>query len=425
MGSTTTVVIGAGHCGLAMSRHLADRSIDHVVVERGEVANSWRTQRWDSLRLLTPNWMTRLPGYAYAGADPDGYLTAPEVAQLISDYALVSAAPVLTGTTVTSVRAAGAGFTVRTDRGSWRARTVVLASGACGVATVPALAEHLPARITTVTAADYRNPGNLPTGGALVVGASASGIQIAEELHRSGRPVTLAIGEHVRMPRTYRGRDILWWMDASGLLDERYDQVDDLVRARNLPSMQLVGSPGRTVDLNALREIGVRLVGRLAGIRDGILHSSGSLPNVCALADLKLGRLLATIDTWAEGAGLGGERPRCAPTVVPAAPLSLDLRSKEISTIVWATGFRTDWSWLDVPVFDRKGRVVHDGGVTAVPGLYVIGLPFLRRRKSSLIDGAAADAADLSAHLARYLDTLEPATPRPMGTARLPDRQAG
>src|SRR5436190_2096234 len=187
MPDTTTVIIGAGHCGLAVSRCLAARSIDHVVLERGEVANSWRTQRWDSLRLLTPNWMTRLPGYAYAGADPDGYLTAPEVARLIGDYAQMSSAPVRTGTTVTSVRAAGGGFTVHTDRGRWRARTVVLASGACGIAGVPALAQHLP-RITTVTAADYRSPAELPTGGALVVGASASGIQIAEELHRSGRP---------------------------------------------------------------------------------------------------------------------------------------------------------------------------------------------------------------------------------------------
>ena len=234
-----------------------------------------------------------------------------------------------------------------------------------------------------------------------MVGASASGVQLADELHRSGRPVTLAVGEHVRMPRTYRGRDILWWLDASGLLDQRYDEVDDLVRARNVPSMQLVGSPGRTVDLNALSSAGVRLAGRLAGIQDGVAQFSGSLPNVCALADLKLGRLLNTIDAWAGAAG-----ERFAPTVVRAAPLGLDLRSGEISTIVWATGYRPDLSWLDVPVLDRRGRVVHDGGVTACPGLYLIGMPFLRRRKSSLIDGAADDAAELTTHLAGHLDAL-------------------
>jgi putative flavoprotein involved in K+ transport len=398
---TTTVIVGAGHCGLAMSHCLAVRSIDHIVLERGQVANSWRTQRWDSLRLLTPNWMTRLPGYAYRGADPDGYLSARQVTAMLADYAAASAAPVLTGVTVTSVRAAAGGYIVQTDQGSWRAPTVVLACGAAALPAVPALARLVPDGITSVTAAGYRNPGELPEGGVLVVGASASGIQLAGELARSGRPVTLAVGEHVRMPRTYRGRDILWWLDASGVLDQRYDEVNDLARARNVPSMQLVGSPGRTVDLNALSSAGVRLAGRLAGIADGVAQFSGSLPNVCALADLKLGRLLNTIDAWAGAAG-----ERFAPTIVRSAPLGLDLRSGEISTIVWAMGYRPDLSWLDVPVLDRKGRVVHDGGVTARPGLYLIGMPFLRRRKSSLIDGAAGDAAELTGHLAGHLDAL-------------------
>ena len=304
---TTTVVVGAGHTGLAMSRCLADRSIDHVVLERGEVAHSWRTQRWDSLRLLTPNWMTRLPGFAYGGEDPDGYLTASETAQLIADYAKDSAAPVRANTTVVSVRPVERGYVVQTDQDTWHARTVVSASGGSAVPHVPALRDGVPAGITSLTPADYRNPGQLPDGGVLVVGASASGVQIAEELYRSGRPVTLAVGEHVRLPRTYRGKDILWWMDASGLLDERYDEIADLPRARRLPSMQLVGSPDRrTVDLNALRRLGVRLVGRLAGIRDGVAQFSGSLANMAALADLKLGRLLDTFDAWAAEAAVDG-----------------------------------------------------------------------------------------------------------------------
>jgi putative flavoprotein involved in K+ transport len=398
---TTTVIIGAGHCGLAMSHCLAARSIDHIVLERGEVANSWRTQRWDSLRLLTPNWMTRLPGYAYRGADPDGYLRARQVTAMLEDYADASTAPILTGTTVTSVRATGRGYIVRTDQGTWHAPTVVLACGAATRPAVPALAWLVPAGITCVTPAGYRNPSELPQGGVLVVGASASGIQLADELHRSGRPVTLAVGDHVRMPRTYRGRDILWWLDASGVLDERYDEVDDLVRARNVPSMQLVGLPGRTVDLNALSSAGVQLVGRLAGIQDGVAQFSGSLPNLCALADLKLGRLLERIDAWAGAAG-----ERFTPTAVPTAPLGLDLRSGQIATIAWATGYRPDLSWLDVPILDRRGRVVHNGGVTASPGLYLLGMPFLRRRKSSLIDGAADDAAELTTHLAGHLDVL-------------------
>ena len=265
MPDTTTVIVGAGHCGLAMSRCLAARSIDHVVLERGEVANSWRTQRWDSLRLLTPNWMTRLPGYAYDGADPDGYLTAGRSRRCSRTTPAASAAPVLTGTTVTSrARSRDGGFIVRTDQGSWRAPTVVLACGAATCRRCRRPARLVPDGITSLTPADYRNPDQVPEGGVLVVGASASGIQIADELHRSGRPVTIAVGEHVRMPRTYRGRDILWWLDAAGVLDERYDEVDDLVRARSLPSMQLVGSPGRTLDLNALT-VGRSAAGRPPG----------------------------------------------------------------------------------------------------------------------------------------------------------------
>jgi putative flavoprotein involved in K+ transport len=245
----------------------------------------------------------------------------------------------------------------------------------------------VPAEVVTVTAADYRNPDRLPSGEVLVVGASASGVQIAEELQRSGRPVTLAVGEHVRVPRTYRGRDILWWMDASGLLDERWDQVPDLLRARNLPSMQLVGSPQRTtLDLNALAALGVRLVGRFAGVRDGTAQFAGSLPGVCTLADLKLGRLLDTLDAWADRAGIAADPPhRFAPTAPPVpAALSARLGDGGIATIVWATGYRPDLSFLEVDVFDRRGAVLHDGGVTASPGLFVLGLPFLRRRKSTL-----------------------------------------
>ncbi|MTD54395.1 NAD(P)-binding domain-containing protein [Amycolatopsis pithecellobii] len=405
MPETTTLVIGAGHCGLAVSRHLAGRSIDHVVLERGEVANSWRTQRWDSFRLLTPNWMTRLPGFSYAGDDPDGYQTAPEVARLIGDYAKASGAPVRANTTVESVSPAGNGFVVHTDPDVWRARTVVLASGSHNLPRLPPVADAVPPHIFTLSALDYRSPAQLPEGGVLVVGASSSGIQIAHELHRSGRPVTLAVGEHVRMPRLYRGRDILWWMDASGVFDERYDEVPDLTRARNLPSMQLVGSPERsTVDLGTLTRLGVRLAGKFAGIRDGRAQFSGSLPNVCALADLKLGRLLGTFDTWATETGFDEcEAPeRFAPTELPGKP-PLTLQLGEFSSIVWATGFRPDLSWLEVPVTDRKGRVVHDGGVTSWPGLYLVGAPFLRRRRSSLIDGAAADAHEITEHVAAHL----------------------
>lgn len=407
---TTTVVIGAGQGGLAMSSCLADRSIDHVVLERGEVANSWRTERWDSLRLLTPNWQCRLPGSDYAGDDPDGFMMMPEVVRFIDRYARHVDAPVQTHTLVTSVLHMNGGYEVATDRGSWACATVVLATGAFNIARVPDCAEAVPSHMTTLTPMQYRTPSQLPEAGVLVVGASATGVQIADEVHRSGRPVTLAVGEHVRAPRVYRGRDIHWWMQAAGVLDERYDQVDDIVRARRLPSMQLMGTPERqTVDLNALTAIGVQLVGRLAGVRDGRAQFSGSLLNKCALADLKLVRLLDAIDAWAAENGIDDVPPphRFEPTKVAASPrLWLDLASGEIETIIWATGFRPDYSWLDLPVLDRKGQIRHDGGVVETPGVYLIGAPFLRRRKSSFIDGACDDARELVVELASYLDQL-------------------
>jgi len=408
MRTTTTVIIGAGHAGLAMSRCLTDRSIDHVLLERGDVAHSWSTGRWDSLRLLTPSWQSRLPGHRYTGRDPDGYMTMPEVIGYLRGYATVIDAPVATNTEVTSVRVDGDGYVVTTTDGSWRARTVVLASGACGVPELPAPAAELPSGVRSMAAAEYRKPDQLEHGGVLIAGASATGIQLADEIHRSGRPVILAVGGHVRTPRTYRGMDIMWWLDAAGILDERHDEVDDVSRVRSLPSFQLVGTPARaTIDLNTLQASGVRIVGRVAGLRDGTALLSGSLRNVCKLADLKLVRMLDAIDEWATTHGLDGEveaphRPE--PTFVqPSPPLAIPLGTGEIKTVIWATGYRPDFRWLDVPVLDHKGRIEHDGGVTPVPGLYVMGMPFLRRRKSTLIDGAADDATDLSTHLAGHL----------------------
>jgi len=395
-----------------MSRCLADRAIDHVVLERGEVAHTWRTERWDSLRLLTPNWQSRLPGFCYEGDYPDGYRTMPEVIAFIERYAKAISAPVQTHTRVTSVRKAETGFFVGTDRDDWRCCAVILASGACNIARVPACANRVPRSIRALTAQDYRNPGQLPEGGVLVVGASASGTQIAYEVHRSGRPVVLAVGEHIRAPRMYRGKDLEWWMDAAGVLNERFDEVDDIARARRVPSLQLAGTPDRsTLDLNCLTAMGVKLVGRLAGITEyGMAQFSGSLRNMCALSDLKMGRLLDTIDAWTRENGLdettaSPERP--PPTRVDGAPpLTLDLRSGEIKTIVWASGYRPDYSWIEIPILDRKGMLQHEGGVVCEPGLYLMGAHFLRRRKSSLIDGAGDDARDLSAHLAAYLSNI-------------------
>ena len=404
----TTVVIGAGHAGLAASWFLSGRSIDHVVLERGEVANSWRRERWDSLRLLTPNWQSRLPGAAYDGPDPDGYMTMREVIAFITRYADVCRAPVRTQTAVTSVTRTGDGYRVVTSGGPIQCRTLVVATGACNRASVPALHEAIPPDIVQVTPLDYRHPGQLPEGGVLVVGPSATGVQLAHEIHRSGRPVTLSVGEHVRLPRTYRGRDVLWWMDASGLWNQRYTEVDDLTRARRLPSPQLVGTPERiTLDLNALADLGVELVGRVSAIRDGRVLFSGGLRNAFALADLKMERLLETFDAWAAEArpdGVAGEPERFAPTRVPkTSRLQIDLRGGEIRSVVWATGFRPDYRWLEMPVLDEKGHLRHDGGVVDSPGMYALGLPVLRRRKSTFIHGIEDDAREVVEHLVGHL----------------------
>ena len=374
------------------------------------MASSWRRERWDSLRLLTPNWQSRLPGTAYEGGDPDGYMSAPEVAELIERFAQSARAPVRTETEVTSLQRVGEdGYRIVTEHGEIQARTVVIASGACNLPAVPAFADAVPVDVEQITPFVYRNPDQLPDGGVLVVGASATGVQLAAEIRRSGRPVTTSVGEHVRLPRTYRGRDVLWWMDASGVWDQRHDEVEDLTRARRLPSPQLVGdAERRTLDLNALMAFGVDLVGRWASVREGVALFSGGLRNVCSLADLKMNRLLDGFDEWARTSGSDAEvdaPERHAPTPAPRSPrLHLDLRSGEIRSIVWATGFRPDYRWLDVPVVDAKGQLRHDGGVVVdSPGVYALGLSVLRRRKSTFLHGIEDDAREVIDELNGYL----------------------
>ena len=403
---TPVVVIGAGQAGLAMSHHLTGRGIDHIVLDRGEVANSWRTERWDSLRLLTPNWMSRLPGYRYEGPDQDGYMTKDETIAFLDGYRHDFGAPVQTHVAVERVDACDFGFEVVTDLGTWSCDAVVAATGASSEPHLPPVATDVPRRIHQLTALEYRNPGQIGDGGVLVVGASASGAQIADELARAGRPVTLAVGGHIRLPRLYRQRDIHWWMDVIGQLDERYDDEDDISKARRLPSLQLVGTPERrTLDLNALIGSGIDVVGKLMGIAGTKAQFSGALANVVANADLKQNRLLERIDEFATEHELDADLPasnRPEPTVVGSVPTEIEL--DRFDTIIWATGYRPCYTWLDRAAFDQRGRVVHDGGVCALPGLYLLGPPFLRRRKSSFIDGVGPDAADLAGHLHAHLD---------------------
>ena len=402
---TTVVVIGGGQAGLAMSWWLTSAGIDHVVLERGDVAQSWRTRRWHSLRLLTPNWMTRLPGHGYDGDEPDGYQRADDVVALLDAYGRAFGAPVRTHTTVIGVTRSASGFQVDTDDGPWRCRAVVVATGTEGETKVPAPARDLPDHLQQITAMRYREPGQVAPGEVLVVGASASGVQIADELQRAGRPVTVAVGDHVRVPRTYRGRDIYRWMHDLGILDERYDEVPDLVRARRLPSLQLAGTPQRrTLDLAALTAAGVELTGRFVGVARGRAQFSGSLPNLLKAADLKQGRLLDRIDEHVAEHGLQDQvalpdRPSATP--IPAVVTELDLA--RFAAVVWATGHRPRYPWLDPALLDHRGAIRHDGGLLDVPGMYVLGLPFTRRRRSNLLAGVGPDAQLLATHLKEHL----------------------
>jgi len=407
MSHVDCVVIGAGQAGLAMSRCLIDRGVGHVVLERGRVAERWRSERWDSLRLLTPNWQSRLPGFSYDGPDPDGYMSMPEVVDYLERYAASFGAPVRSGVTVRSVTRDGGAFLIRTSAGDWRARAVVVATGYSDTPRVPDVARRFPAGMTHVVPTEYRRPELLPEGGVLVVGASSTGIQLADELHRSGRPVTIAVGQHLRLPRSYRGRDILWWLDRMGLFGEGVGQVYDVEISREQPSLQLVGHPDHiTLDLRGLRERGVRVVGRLLDVHDGLARFDDDLVAKTAAADFKLASLLDRIDRFIshegiEAAPAGPFEPHCLDFV--DAERTLRLEDAGIRTVLWATGFRRRYPWLQVPVLDERGEIRHAGGITAEPGFYALGLHFMRRRNSAFIDGVGDDARALTEHVTRYL----------------------
>jgi putative flavoprotein involved in K+ transport len=396
-----TVVIGAGQAGLATSRYLTEAGRDHAVLDRGRVAESWRSARWDSLRLLTPNWMTRLPAWSYTGPDADGFMSAAELAAYLEDYAASFEAPMHEHTPVTDVSPMAHGYRVTTFRGSWFARNVVIATGPSR--HVPGLARRLDPDLRQIHTNSYRSPERLPAGGVLVVGASASGTQIAAELQRSGRRVVLAVGSHSRLPRRYRGMDIMWWLEQSGMLSRTIDEVPDPRQARTQPSLQLRGgTPAEQADLGTLDRLGVEITGRLIGV-DGLrLRFADDLPVTASDADQRMRRTLAKIDRFIETSGLEAEvlpRETTGPIILPSARHELDMRAAGITTVVWATGHRFRYPWLRVPVFDGDGHVMHHRGVTAAGGLYVIGERFLHRRDSSFIDGARHDARTITDHI--------------------------
>lgn len=412
MTRTDVAIIGAGQAGLATSVCLSSRGIDHVVLERGQVGERWRSERWPSLTLLTPNWQTRLPGFRYDGADPDGYMGTLEVADFLERYAALGHVAVERNAEVTRVERASGGFFLRTECASWHAANVVVATGYSDVPSVPAVAHALPADLFQLTPGEYRGPEKLPPGGVLVVGAAASGIQLADEIQASGRQVTLAVGRHLRLPRMYRGRDILAWLDEMGLLGEPTEHVADVEVSRRQPSLQLVGRPDHsTLDLAVLQQRGVRLAGRLLTADSGHrLCLDDDLVGTVAAADIKLAALLGRIDAFITrtraAAPKAGPFVPYWPLVSPHTPTALDLRAEGIRTVVWATGFKRNYRWLGLPVFDDRGELMHEGGVTPFPGLFAVGLQFQRRRNSAFIDGVGDDAAFIAGRISARLGAV-------------------
>ncbi len=409
MKATDTLIIGAGQAGLAMSRCLTDAGTDHVVIERGQVAERWRSERWDSLRLLTPNWATRLPNLTYDGDSPQGFMTARELVSRFERYASDFDAPVHEHTSVDSVTRTDDGFDVQTSEGSWSAGRVVIATGWCDRPRVPAAAADLHPSFLQITPSAYRNPDQLPDGGVLVVGASASGAQIADELAASGRDVTLAVGRHTRLPRRYRGVDIWWWLEQTGRLDVTIESMRDPRRARSVASLQLVGSAvPRNIDVTTLAGRGVRLTGRFVGFDGANALFSRDLGQTTTNADERMLAVLRRIDEYIAREGLESEvyAPDPPPRLGPVEETAhIHLAEQGIQTVVWATGFTRSYPWLRVPALDPRGEIIQRRGVTPVPGLYVLGQRFQHRRNSNFIDGVRHDAE----HLADLIAVRTPA----------------
>jgi putative flavoprotein involved in K+ transport len=400
---TEVVVVGAGQAGVAMSEHLGAHGIPHVVLERDRIAERWRSARWDSLVANGPAWHDRFPGLEFADVAPDAFASKDQVADYFVAYAEKIDAPIRCGVEVTSVRrhTGRPGFRVETSQGALDARFVVAATGPFQRPVIPPIVPDgaVPAQIHSHA---YRNPEQLPEGAVLVVGAGSSGVQIADELRRSGRRVLLSVGPHDRPPRHYRGRDFCWWLGVLGLWDAETPPQG----AAHVTIAVSGARGGHTVDFRALAADGIELVGLTASYADGVLRFAPDLADTIAEGDAKYLALLRAADAYVERNGLDlPEEPEAhvlgpQPDCVTAPRLELDLAEAGVTSIVWATGYAADYSWLEVETFGADGRPNQRRGVSAEPGVYFLGLPWLSRRGSSFIWGVWHDARYVADHIA-------------------------
>ena len=386
---TSTVIVGAGQAGLALSYHLSDAGHEHVLLERGRVGQSWH-DRWDSLTLLSPNWMNRLPGGA-AHDDPSGFLRRTEFIAYLEAYAGSFGAPIVAGVDVTLIERRGRGFRLTTTDGEWGAQSVVLATGDAAAPYVPFAA---PDSVVALHAADYRRPASLPDGPVLVVGAGATGQQLALELQRAGRDVVLAVGRHSRAPRSYRGRDIFEWLEVLGDFDRKVDELPDLEAAKRVPLFPVSGSAaGADLGLDRLAAEGVTLTGRLVRFDGSRAVFGDGLAEDVASADARLRKLQRRIDAHPLAQTVDAEP--LPDVVVEAGARSADLR--RFGAVVWATGYRRTYPWLRIGgVLDSGGGIVQRNGMTQVRGLYVLGLAYQHRRSSHFIGGVGRDAKTIA-----------------------------
>ncbi|OOB92215.1 flavin-containing monooxygenase [Rathayibacter sp. VKM Ac-2630] len=426
---TEVIVVGAGQAGVAMSEHLTRSGIRHVVLERGRVAERWRSERWDSLVTNGPVWHDRFPGMEFPDVDPDGFATKDQVAEYMSTYAARFGGPVRCGVEVTAVRRVpgAAGFDVETTDGRYRARYVVAATGAFQNPVIPALVPA-DAGVTQIHSSSYRNPQQLPSGAVLVVGAGSSGVQIAAELQRAGRRVHLAVGPHDRPPRSYRGRDFVWWL---GVLD-KWDAATPPHGAAHVTIAVSGADGGRTVDFRRLAAEGVVLVGRANTYEDGVVGFGDDLARNIAAGDANFLSVLDEADAYIERHGLDlPEEPEARvldpdPACLTDPIRELDLAGAGVTSIVWATGFTSDYGWLPEGALDEDGRPRHRRGVSPETGVYFLGLPWQSRRGSSFIWGVWHDAKHVADHIAiqrtyasyRPSVTAEPLAPLALEASR-------
>jgi putative flavoprotein involved in K+ transport len=392
----SVVVVGGGQAGLAISFQLTQSGIDHVILEKNQIAHSWKTQRWDAFCLVTPNWQCQLPGFPYQGADPKGFMLRNEIVAYVEGYAKHIAAPVREGIAVTRLKqGAGGGFALETSAGAMSADAVVLAVSGYHLPNVPRMSDRLDASVTQLHSSAYKNPQSLPPGEVLVIGSGQSGCQIAEDLHLAGRKVHLAVGSAPRCPRVYRGRDAVEWLDDLGQYDLPVDQHNLKEKVRKNANHYLTGRDGgRDIDLRKFALEGMSLYGRLRDVRDGRLEFDDDLAKNLDNADRVYNGICGLIDDHiARNAIAAPASAHYAPVWQPREPVTiLDPAEGGISTVIWTTGFRSDWSWVELPIFDGAGYPTHRRGVTSMDGVYVLGLPWLHTWGSGRFVGVGRDA---------------------------------